>query len=60
MSVVDDGVGLTEQAGQGTGLANIAERLLLLYGREASLFVEPGDGQGVRAVLTVPVAGSHA
>jgi sensor histidine kinase YesM len=60
VSVVDDGVGLTEQAGQGTGLANIAERLLLLYGREASLFVEPGDGQGVRAVLTVPVAGSPA
>jgi hypothetical protein len=60
VSVVDDGVGLTEQAGQGTGLANIAERLLLLYGRKASLFVEPGDGQGVRAVLTVPIVGSHA
>lgn len=60
VSVVDDGVGLTEQAGQGTGLANIAERLQLLYGRKASLFVEPGDGQGVRAVLTVPAVGSHA
>ncbi|MFZ6745121.1 sensor histidine kinase [Undibacterium sp. JH2W] len=60
VSVVDDGVGLTEQAGQGTGLANIAERLLLLYGRKASLFVEPGDGQGVRALLTVPIVGSHA
>jgi signal transduction histidine kinase len=60
VSVVDDGVGLTEQAGQGTGLANIAERLLLLYGREASLSVEPADGQGVRAVLAVPVAGNHA
>ncbi len=60
VSVVDDGVGLTEQAGQGTGLANIAERLLLLYGREASLFVEPGEGQGVRALLTLPIAGSSA
>jgi len=60
VSVVDDGVGLTEQAGQGTGLANITERLLLLYGRKASLFVEPGDGQGVCAVLTVPIVGSHA
>lgn len=60
VSVADDGVGLTEQAGQGTGLANIAERLLLLYGREASLLVAPGDGQGVRAVLTVPLVGSHA
>jgi signal transduction histidine kinase len=64
VSVADDGVGLTEQAGQGTGLANIAERLMLLYGREASLVVEPGDGQGeapgVRAVLTVPVARKDA
>lgn len=60
VSVVDDGVGLTEQAGQGTGLANITERLLMLYGREASLFVKPGDGQGVRAVLTVPIVGSQA
>ncbi|PLY39410.1 hypothetical protein CSZ94_26590 [Janthinobacterium sp. ROICE36] len=60
VSVVDDGVGLTEQSGQGTGLANITERLLLLYGRKASLFVEPGDGQGVCAVLTVPIVGSHA
>jgi signal transduction histidine kinase len=60
VSVVDDGVGLTEQAGQGTGLANIAERLMLLYGREASLVVEPGEARGVRAVLTVPVAGKDA
>ncbi len=58
VSVIDDGVGLTEQAGQGTGLANITERLLLLYGRKASLFVEPGDRQGVRALLTVPIGGS--
>ncbi len=60
VSVVDDGVGLTEQAGQGTGLANIAERLLLLYGRKASLVVAPGDGQGVCALLTLPMVGSHA
>ncbi|TWI44388.1 histidine kinase [Pseudoduganella flava] len=60
VSVVDDGVGLTEQAGQGTGLANIAERLMLLYGRAASLAVEPGESQGVRAVLTVPLPGKVA
>ncbi|AVR97714.1 sensor histidine kinase [Pseudoduganella armeniaca] len=60
VAVVDDGVGLTEQAGQGTGLANIAERLALLYGRAAGLVVAPGDGCGVRAVLTVPVAGRDA
>jgi signal transduction histidine kinase len=58
--VDDDGVGLTEQAGQGTGLANITERLLMLYGREASLFVKPSDEQGVCAVLTVPIVGSQA
>ncbi len=68
VSVVDDGIGLTEQAGQGTGLANIAERLTLLYGRRAGLVVEPGERQGerqgeargVRAMLTVPVAGKDA
>jgi signal transduction histidine kinase len=60
VSVVDDGAGLTGHAGQGTGLANITERLLLLYGRAASLSVEPGEGQGVRAVLAVPVTGGHA
>ena len=60
VSVVDDGAGLTEQAGQGTGLANIAERLLLLYGRKASLVVEPGEGQGVRALLTLPIVRSLA
>ena len=60
VSVVDDGVGLTEQAGQGTGLANIAERLMLLYGREANLVVEPAAASGVRAVLTVPVARKEA
>ena len=59
VSVIDDGIGLTEQAGQGTGLANIAERLLLLYGQKASLIVEPGDGQGVRALLTLPIVWSH-
>jgi sensor histidine kinase YesM len=64
VSVVDDGVGLTEQAGQGTGLANIVERLMLLYGREASLVVQPADGPGeapgVRAVLAVPLARKDA
>ena len=60
VSVLDDGVGLTAQAGQGTGLANLAERLLLLYGRKASLVVEPGDGQGVRASLILPIVGRHA
>lgn len=55
VSVIDDGVGLTEQAGQGTGLANIVERLLLLYGPMASLVVQPGAALGTSAVLTVPL-----
>jgi sensor histidine kinase YesM len=58
--VIDDGVGLTEQAGQGTGLANIVERLLLLYGPKASLIVEPGETSGTSAVLTVPLTGKDA
>jgi LytS/YehU family sensor histidine kinase len=56
VTVSDNGVGLTEHAGQGTGLANIAERLMLLYGAGASLTVEPGQPCGVVAALTLPRA----
>jgi LytS/YehU family sensor histidine kinase len=53
--VRDDGIGLTEVAGQGVGLANIHERLSLLYGKEASLSVSPGADLGVEAVLSIPL-----
>ncbi len=55
LSVEDDGVGLDDaHAGGGMGLANIHQRLQLLYGPEAALCVEPGAQGGVRAMLRIP------
>jgi sensor histidine kinase YesM len=51
VQVSDNGAGLTAQMGQGLGLANIHERLQLLYGGRASLTVE--DHGGVTATLTI-------
>lgn len=53
VQVCDDGVGLTEQMGQGFGLANINERLQLLYGERASLSVAASEQGGVRATLII-------
>jgi signal transduction histidine kinase len=55
VTVRDDGAGLTDQSGQGFGLANIHERLALLYGERASLSVSSAEPCGVEAVLTVPL-----
>ncbi|MYM75225.1 hypothetical protein GTP56_23935 [Duganella sp. FT134W] len=53
VQVCDDGVGLTDQMGQGFGLANIHERLQLLYGERASLSVAASEQGGVRATLII-------
>ncbi len=53
VQVCDDGVGLTEQMGQGFGLSNIHERLQLLYGDRASLSVAAGEHGGVIATLAI-------
>lgn len=53
VQVCDDGVGLTEQMGQGFGLANINERLQLLYGERASLSVATLEQGGVQATLII-------
>jgi signal transduction histidine kinase len=57
VQVCDDGVGLTEQMGQGFGLANIHERLQLLYGERASLSVAAGEHGGVVATLIIKEQG---
>ena len=53
VQVCDDGVGLTEQMGQGFVLSNIHERLQLLYGDNASLSVTAGEHGGVVATLAI-------
>ena len=55
LAVRDNGAGLSDQPGQGLGLANIHERLELLYGEHASLAVEALDDGGVAATLSVPL-----
>ncbi len=62
VSVSDTGVGLAAGAadltgkatGTGVGLANIRERLSLLYGTRASLNVVDNPGGGTRVTITVP------
>lgn len=56
LSVRDDGVGLGQAAaaGDGVGLANIHQRLQLLYGPAAALRVEPAAQGGVLATLRIP------
>jgi signal transduction histidine kinase len=54
--VRDDGAGLAGDMGQGFGLANIHERLQLLYGERAALSVAAAPGGGVDAMLAIPLA----
>ena len=56
LSVADTGLGFGQSAtgGTGVGLANIRERLALLYGAKASLDVADNPGGGTIATITVP------
>jgi len=56
MSVADTGLGFgrAATAGTGVGLANIRERLQLLYGTRASLAVTENPGGGTVVTVTVP------
>ncbi|OHX14296.1 sensor histidine kinase [Chromobacterium sphagni] len=56
LTVCDDGVGFPEQPGQGMGLANIRERLALLYGEAAELLLEVRPEGGTRATIALPFA----
>jgi len=56
VDVQDDGVGFSRYAGDGIGLANVRERLKLVYGTRAGLQIEtPAEG-GCRATIRVPFA----
>lgn len=54
VDVQDNGIGFNMHAGEGVGLANIRERLRLLYGSRAELVIEmPAEG-GALASIRVP------
>lgn len=54
LKVADSGRGLNVRHGEGTGLANICQRLLMLYGPRAVLSLKPAEPRGVVASITVP------
>ena len=54
VDVCDDGIGINLHAPDGVGLANIRERLALLYGGAADLVMEPPPGGGCCASIRLP------
>jgi sensor histidine kinase YesM len=54
VDVCDDGIGINLHAPDGVGLANIRERLALLYGGAAELVMEPPPGGGCCASIRLP------
>jgi sensor histidine kinase YesM len=54
VEVCDDGVGIDPHADDGVGLANIRERLALLYGPSASLDISTPPGGGACATIRLP------
>jgi sensor histidine kinase YesM len=56
VTVADTGAGLSSHPGQGIGLANIRERLALLYGDAAELTLEENVPRGFIARLQLPLA----
>ena len=61
LSVSDTGLGFgrAATAGTGVGLANIRERLQLLYGAKGSLAITENPGGGTVATVTVPYKPLH-
>jgi signal transduction histidine kinase len=59
VTVADTGAGIasTPAPGQGIGLANIRERLALLYGDRAELALEENEPRGFVARLSLPIEG---
>ena len=60
LTVADTGAGLgaSDEPGQGIGLANVRERLALLFGADASLELEANEPRGFIARVRLPVATS--
>ena len=54
VEVRDNGIGFNMHADEGVGLANIRERLRLLYGNSAELVIEAPQGGGALASIRVP------
>jgi sensor histidine kinase YesM len=55
ISVRDNGVGLTDTSGAGTGLNNVRARLTALFGESGQLKLEVNAGGGAVAMLALPL-----
>jgi sensor histidine kinase YesM len=54
VEVVDTGIGFSAYQKNGVGIANVKERLQLLYGEKGCLTLEENKPSGVRAIIEVP------
>jgi hypothetical protein len=54
VSVSDNGMGFDLHADEGIGLANIRERLRVLYSGRARVVIEIPEGGGSRVILQLP------
>jgi two-component system LytT family sensor kinase len=67
IEVEDDGVGMNAEkqadisgAGQGIGVSNVRERLLVLYNQDHKMSIESETGRGTRILIEVPLQAPDA
>ncbi|KQC11386.1 MAG: hypothetical protein APR62_09955 [Smithella sp. SDB] len=57
IEVADTGLGFSDFDKSGVGIANVRERLGLLFGEKGRLIIEENKPHGVRAIIEVPING---
>lgn len=57
IEVADTGLGFSDFDKPGVGIANVRERLVLLFGEKARLTIEENKPHGVRTIMEVPING---
>ena len=55
IEVADTGLGFSDLDKPGLGIANVRERLDLLFGEKGRLIIEENKPYGVRATIEVPI-----
>jgi signal transduction histidine kinase len=55
LKVADSGVGMSARYGHGMGLANVRQRLIMLYGDAALLSLAHAEPRGVVATISIPL-----
>jgi signal transduction histidine kinase len=57
VTIADTGAGFTTNEGTGIGLANVRERIRLMYEDRGRLLLEENTPRGVKATVEVPKNG---